>query len=138
MNHIGDGNKMVSDTPRTDAEILEPEIVHQDSHSEGWVSIDFARQLERELVRCNNLYRKLDVHSLNLSDLIRKLERELQEAQKRIRLLIAQRDSARQQADLNWKLREEFVALLGTDDVKEAVRKLKRWKAQEISTTQTK
>ena len=79
MNHIGDGNKMVSDTPRTDAEILEPEIVHQDSHSEGWVSIDFARQLERELDRCNNLFRKLDVHSLNLSDLIRKLERELQQ-----------------------------------------------------------
>jgi hypothetical protein len=86
MSHIPDTGKMV-DTPRTDAEILEPEIVHQDSHSEGWVSIDFARQLERELVRCNNLYRKLDVHSLNLSDLIRKLERELQEAQERIRQL---------------------------------------------------
>ena len=39
----------MSDTPRTDEEILSPEIVHQDSHSEGWVSIDFARQLEREL-----------------------------------------------------------------------------------------
>ena len=39
----------MSDTPRTDEEILDPEIVHQDSHSEGWVSIDFARQLEREL-----------------------------------------------------------------------------------------
>lgn len=67
-----------------------------------------------------------------------KIERELQEAQARIRLLIAERDSARQRADQNWKLREEFTALLGTDDVKEAVRKLKRWKAQKISTTQTK
>ncbi len=72
------------------------------------------------------------------ADFARHLERELQEAQERIRLLIAERDSARQQADQNWKLREEFTALLGTDDVKEAVRKLKRWKAQKISTTQTK
>jgi len=32
------------------------------------------------------------------------------------------------QADQNWKLREEFTALLGTDDVKEAVRKLKLMK----------
>jgi len=62
----------------------------------------------------------------------------LQEAQERIRLLIAERDSARQQADLNWKMREEFAALLGTDDVKEAVRELKLMKAQKISTTQTK
>lgn len=55
--------------------------------------------------------------------------RELQEANERIRLLIAERDSARQRADQNWKLREEFTALLGTDDVKEAVRKLKLMKA---------
>jgi hypothetical protein len=59
----------------------------------------------------------------------RQLERELQEAQERIRLLIAERDSARAIADQNWKMREEFAALLGTDDVKEAVRGLKRWKA---------
>ena len=62
-------------------------------------------------------------------DLCEKLERELQEAQERIRLLIAERDSARQQAGLNWKMREEFTALLGTDDVKEAVRGLKLMKA---------
>ena len=66
--------------------------------------------------------------SANL-DFARQLERELQEAQERIRLLIAERDSARQQADLNWKMREEFTALLGTDDVKEAVRNLKLMKA---------
>lgn len=64
-----------------------------------------------------------------LGMLCRRLERELQEAQERIRLLIAERDSARQQADLNWKLREEFAALLGTDDVKEGVRALKLMKA---------
>ena len=73
-----------------------------------------------------------------LGMLCRRLERELQEARARIRLLIAERDSARQQAAQNWKLREEFTALLGTDDVEEAVRELKRWKAQRISTTQTK
>ena len=59
----------------------------------------------------------------------RSMERELQEAQARIRLLIAERDSARQQASQNWKLRDEFAALLGTDDVEEAVCRLKRWKA---------
>jgi hypothetical protein len=59
----------------------------------------------------------------------RSMERELQEAQARIRLLIAERDSARQQADMNWKMREEFAALLGTDDVKEAVHGLQLMKA---------
>ncbi len=53
---------------------------------------------------------------------------ELQEAKAQIRLLIAERDSARAIADLNWKMREEFTALLGTDDVKEAVRGLKLMK----------
>ena len=73
-----------------------------------------------------------------LGMLCRRLERELQETHGRVRLLIAERDSARQQADLNWKMREEFTALLGTDDVEEAVRELKLMKAQKISTTQTK
>lgn len=108
MNHIPDTGKMV-ETPRTDAVIEICRDGSNEMHGE-WVSSDFARQLEREL----------------------------QEANERIRLLIAERDTARMQADQNWKLREEFVALLGTDDVKEAVRELKRWKAQQISTTQTK
>ena len=90
----------MSDTPRTDEEILDPEIVHQDSHSEGWVSIDFARQLERELT----------------------------EARHRIRTLIEERDSARIQADHKWKLREEFEALLGTSDVATGVERIKEAK----------
>jgi len=109
MNHIGDGNKMVGDTPMTEAA-----IAMSKKHP-------YRNQMEREL-----------------HDFARQLERELQEANKRIRLLIAERDTARMQADQNWKLREEFTALLGTDDVKEAVRELKRLKAQKISTTQTK
>jgi hypothetical protein len=47
------------------------------------------------------------------------LEQELQDANERIRLLIAERDSARAIADQNWKIRDEFAALLGTSDVKE-------------------
>ncbi len=47
------------------------------------------------------------------------LEQELQDANERIRWLIAERDSARALADQNWKLRDEFTALLGTSDVRE-------------------
>jgi histidyl-tRNA synthetase len=50
-----------------------------------------------------------------------KLERELNAANERIRLLIAERDTARRQADQNYKLREEFTELLGTDDVDRGV-----------------
>lgn len=57
----------MSDTPRTDEEILDPEIVHQDSHSEGWVSIDFARQLERELT---NAHRAVESMRASVRELI--------------------------------------------------------------------
>jgi hypothetical protein len=96
MNHNGDGNKMVSETPRTDER-----EAHNGNVLCGSANLDFARQLEREL----------------------------QEAQERIRLLIAERDSARQQAAQSWKLREEFTSLLGTDDVEEGVRGLQRLKS---------
>jgi hypothetical protein len=99
MNHIPDTGKMV-ETPRTDAESCGTEVLEHRAHGD-YVTVKFARQLEREL----------------------------QEANKRIRLLIAERDSARAIADLNWKLRDEFTALLGTDDVKEAVRGLQLMKA---------
>jgi hypothetical protein len=49
------------------------------------------------------------------------LERELNAANDRIRLLIAERDTARRQADQQYKLREEFRELLGTDDVERGV-----------------
>ena len=51
----------------------------------------------------------------------RQLERELNESNDRIRLLIAERDTARLQADRHYKLREEFRELLGTDDVEHGV-----------------
>jgi hypothetical protein len=50
-----------------------------------------------------------------------KLERELNAANDRIPLLIAERDTARRQADQQYKLREEFTELLGTDDVEQGV-----------------
>ena len=49
------------------------------------------------------------------------LECELNAASERIHILIAERDTARRQADQNYKLREEFRELLGTDDVEQGV-----------------
>ena len=49
------------------------------------------------------------------------LEHELADANDRIRLLIAERDTARLQADQKINLREEFRELLGTDDVEQGI-----------------
>jgi len=49
------------------------------------------------------------------------IERELNAANERIRLLIAERDTARRQADQQYNLREEFLDLLGTVDVEQGV-----------------
>tara|TARA_R110000868_G_scaffold115224_1_gene307828 strand:- start:221 stop:526 length:306 start_codon:yes stop_codon:yes gene_type:complete len=46
MNHLGDTNKMVSDTPRTDDRTV---IIDGNQ----WVNAPFARQLERELNAAN-------------------------------------------------------------------------------------
>ena len=68
MNHLGDTNKMVSDTPRTDSG---PE--YDDTTVDGVK--EFARQLERELNRACDMYRKLDIHALDLVDRIMRLEK---------------------------------------------------------------
>jgi hypothetical protein len=49
------------------------------------------------------------------------LEHELADAHDRIRLLIAERDTARLQADQKINLRENFRELLGTDDIEQGV-----------------
>jgi hypothetical protein len=49
------------------------------------------------------------------------LEHELADAHDRIRLLIAERDTARLQADQKINLREDFRELLGTDDIERGV-----------------
>ena len=53
------------------------------------------------------------------------LQRELNAANDRIRLLIAERDTARMQADQKHSLREEFRELLGTDDIEQGVDKVR-------------
>ena len=50
MNHLGDTNKMVSDTPRTDEAQFGTERV----------SVSFARQLERELNAANERIKLLE------------------------------------------------------------------------------
>lgn len=49
------------------------------------------------------------------------VEHELADAHDRIRLLIAERDTARLQADQKISLREDFRELLGTDDIEQGV-----------------
>lgn len=56
------------------------------------------------------------------------MECELTDAKHRIRTLIEERDTARPQADLKWKLREEFEALVGCSDVAIGVDRIKEAK----------
>jgi hypothetical protein len=49
------------------------------------------------------------------------VEHELADAHDRIRLLIAERNTARLQADQRVSLREEFRELLGTDEIEQGV-----------------
>ena len=65
-----------------------------------------------------------------LADEVGRVEQGLADARHRIRTLIEERDSARIQADHKWKLREEFRALLGTDDVAAGVANIKHTQRQ--------
>jgi hypothetical protein len=62
-NHLGDTNKMVSDTPRMDAS----------SYDDGAIW-ETGCDIERELNRACEMYRKLDIHTLDLVDRIIRLE----------------------------------------------------------------
>ena len=93
-DHIPDATKMIGDTPRTDEELVEMTTGHGPVVTKTtWVHSSLCFQLEREL----------------------------NEANERIPLLIAERDTARRQADQTYKLRKEFRELLGTDDVEQGV-----------------
>ena len=82
MNHLGDTNKMVSDTPISDS----------------------------------------TPHNVaDLGMLCRKMEREVNDGIDRIKRLLSERDTARQQADQKVDLRKEFRHLLGTDDVETGI-----------------
>lgn len=54
-----------------------------------------------------------------------RLTRERDEAKARVASAIAERNTARARAEQVWKLREEFVALLGTDDIQRGVETVK-------------
>ena len=62
----------MNDTPRTDA--AEYESQDEPVAKLGAVDADFARKLERELNRAVSMYRKLDLHTLDLVDRIIRLE----------------------------------------------------------------
>jgi hypothetical protein len=67
MNHLGDTNKMV-DTPRMKAAVM---AAMEHGTGDVWrVGCD----IERELNAACEMYRKLDIHTLNLVDRIRRLE----------------------------------------------------------------
>jgi hypothetical protein len=69
-DHIPDATKMISDTPRTDAHNWKDGDYDDPLHA----FYDFAGQLERELNAANEMFRKLNIHALNLTDRIRRLE----------------------------------------------------------------
>ena len=54
MNHLGDTNKMVSDTPRMDDQI------GYDGSTMSAIRIEFCRQLERELNAANQRIKRLE------------------------------------------------------------------------------
>lgn len=65
MNHSGDTNKMVGDTPRTDEQIngkpcTRFEILVGDSLRDALIPSQFARQLERELSAANQRIKQLE------------------------------------------------------------------------------
>ena len=74
-----------------------------------------------ETPRTDAAYFKPHATMYDLAGEMKLMERELNAANDRIPLLIAERDTARRQADQNYKLREEFRELLGTDDVEQGV-----------------
>ena len=68
MSHLGDTNKMVSETPRMDSVA---------GHARGIVDAAIlaeGMELERAFNRACKMYRKLDIHALNLVDRIRRLK----------------------------------------------------------------
>ena len=74
----------MSDTPRTDKESFFP---HDSKYKV--CDADFARQLERELNAANDMFKKLNIHALNLTDRIKRLEEELMDTKNKHAVLVA-------------------------------------------------
>ena len=67
-DHIPDPTKMISDTPRMQSALLD----HPDA---GFAKIwQVGCDIERELNAANEMFRKLNIHALNLADRIKRLE----------------------------------------------------------------
>ena len=109
-NHLGDTNKMV-DTPRMKA--AQMAAIEHGTGNVYRVGCD----IERELNAANS---KIELLMSANADVAR-IAGERDAAEKRIRLLIAERDTARLQTDQKHSLREEFRELLGTDDIEVGV-----------------
>jgi len=78
------------------------------------------KELEEARARIAHLEDRIDLLMSANADVAR-IADERDIAEQRIHLLIAERDTARLQADQNYKLREEFRDLLVTDDVERGV-----------------
>ena len=72
------------------------------------------RRLERQLNAFNDEIERLTAKAAQLYE-------GAEEQKQRIHSLIAERDTARLQSDQKHSLREEFVELLGTDDIEQGV-----------------
>ena len=72
-DHFVDVTNMVSDTPRTDAAYFEPGATMYDLAGE-------AKRMERELNAANQMFKKLNIHTLNLTDRIKRLEDRIERA----------------------------------------------------------
>lgn len=83
-----------------------------------------AQKMERELNAANS---KIELLMSANADVAR-IADERDAAENRIGLLIAERDTARRQADQQYNLREEFRELLGTDDVEQGVAVVRKMK----------
>jgi hypothetical protein len=100
-------------------------VNRQKCRSDDLITIDanFACQLERELAAANS---KIELLMSANADVAR-IAGERDAAEKRIRLLIAERDTAQTYADQKWKLRREFHDLFGTDDVEQGVAAVRKY-----------
>ena len=110
MNHIGDTNKMVSETPISDStphNVAELGMLCRRLERLAAVRLDYIQRLEAELDR--------------LTAKVAQLYEGAEDAKKRIQSLISERDTARLQSDQQVSLREEFRELLGTDDIEQGV-----------------
>ncbi len=66
-DHIPDVTKMIGDTPRTEAAYFKPHATMYDLAGD-------MKLMERELNAANEMFRKLNIHTLNLTDRIKRLE----------------------------------------------------------------